>query len=126
MAFLEQLMLKEKPKCDEWNELNEQKCTILLNLSLCLFNKAEYYTCLQHVNTVLESQPNNVKAIYRRAKVYIATHDFEDARRDLDKCAQLDPKLANDVQTLLEHIKKLETDYKKKEMDKFKGKLFSS
>lgn len=117
-------MLKEKPHCDEWNQLNDTKSTLLLNLSLCEFNVKEYYPCLEHVNTVLESQPNNVKALYRRAKTNIALYNYDEARKDLNKCAELDKSLENEVKSLLEHIKKIEVELKKKEMEKFKGKLF--
>lgn len=117
-------MLKEKPNCEEWNEMNETKCTLLTNLSLCEFNTKDYYKCLEHVNTVLESQPKNVKAVYRRAKTQIALYNFDEARQDLAKCVELDSSLANEVKSLEEHIKKLEVEFKKKEMEKFKGKLF--
>ena len=74
---------------------------------------------------VLETQPNNVKAIYRRAKTQIALYNFDEARKDLEKCADLDKALENEVKSLLDHIKKLEIELKKKEMEKFKGKLFA-
>lgn len=125
LAFIDQLMLKEKPNDEPWNKLNEQKNTLLLNYSLCLFNLNEFYKCLQHVNTILETDPTNVKALYRRAKANVAVWNLDEARSDFNKCTYLDQSLSNDVKTQLEHIKKLEINKKKEDMEKYKGKIFS-
>lgn len=118
-------MLKEKPNDTEWNLLNEQKVPILLNFSLCKFNLNEFYPCIEHTTSILETQPFNVKALYRRAKAYASVWDLGKAREDFRKCAELDQTLVNDVNKQLDHLDKSEASHDKKEAEKFKGKLFA-
>ena len=125
LGHLEQLMLKEKPHDIEWNEMNAQKMPILLNYSMCKFNTGDYYECIEHVNTILESQPSNVKALFRRAKANMAIWNFEQARLDFAKCVELDSNLWGEVNAQLEHLKKTEEKYNKEEKERFKGKLFA-
>jgi AH receptor-interacting protein len=124
LGFFEQLMLKEKPNDIEWNELNEQKIPILLNFCLCKFNLGEFYECIEHTNTILDTQPNNVKAIFRRAKAYSAIWNLEEARNDFKKCKELDPSLEKEVNSQLELLKKIEEKSIKEEKEKYRGKLF--
>lgn len=124
LGYIEQLMLKEKPHDIEWNELNSIKMPILLNYSMCKFNMNEFYECLEHTNTILESQPSNVKALFRRGKAYAATWNFDKARADFQKCAELDPSLAGEVNSQLNHLKITEQKYLKDEKEKLQGKLF--
>ncbi|CAF0877124.1 unnamed protein product [Brachionus calyciflorus] len=125
LGYLEQLMFKEKPNDIEWNEWNDVKIPILLNYCLCKFNLKEYYTCIEHTNTILESQPNNTKALYRRAKSYASVWNLEEARKDFIRCAELDPSLKNDVTNQLNQLDKIEALHNKKESERFRGKLFA-
>lgn len=125
LGYLEQLMVKEKPNDTEWNQWNEIKIPILLNYCLCKFNLNEFYECIEHLNTILESQPNNTKALYRRAKANASIWNLSEARLDFKKCAQLDPSLEKDILNQLNQIDKSESQQHKKEAEKFKGKLFS-
>ena len=117
-------MLKEKPNDVEWNELNEQKIPILLNFSLCKFNLNEFYSCIEHTSTILEYQPNNVKALFRRAKAHAAVWNLNEARADFDKCILLDSSLTKEVNAQLDHLKKLENQKLKEDKEKF-SKLFN-
>ena len=40
---------------------------------------------------VLEKDPSNVKALFRRAQAYAATQDFIEARQDLELAIKADP-----------------------------------
>jgi AH receptor-interacting protein len=124
LGHLEQLMLKEKPNDVEWNRLNDQKIPILLNYSMCKFNLNEFYECIEHVNSILEFQPNHVKALFRRAKAYAAVYNYDGAQADFRKCVELDTSLRNEVNVQLEHLKKVKEKHEKEEKDKFRGKLF--
>lgn len=41
--------------------------------------------------------PDNVKALYRRAKAHTAVWNTDNAKEDFQKCAALDPSLAASV-----------------------------
>lgn len=124
LGYLEQFMLREKPNDIEWNELNEKKIPILSNFSMCKFYLKDYYSCIEHVNQILETHPSNVKALYRRAKAQAAVWNFDEARKDYEKCRQLDPTLTNEIANQLQHLEKLEKEHDRKESERYRGKLF--
>lgn len=95
IGILEQLMLAEKPNDEEWLSLNKMKIPLLLNFAQCKLMKKEYYSVIEHCTTVLKSEPDNVKALYRRGKAYIGTWDEDKASKDLKKVAELDTSLQN-------------------------------
>jgi AH receptor-interacting protein len=125
VGHVEQLMLKEKPHDVDWNRLNEQKMPLLLNYAMCKFNMNEFYECIEHTTAILESQPANVKAMFRRAKAYAAVWSFAEARADFAKCVELDASLLAEVNAQLASLKKAQEIHEKEEKDKFRGKLFS-
>ena len=124
LAYLEQLMLKEKPNDVEWNELNALKMPILLNFSLCKFHTKDYYSCIEHTSTVLATQPSNVKALFRRAKAQAVVWNLQEARADFGRCVELDAGMEREVGAQLEHLNKLEAQKLKEEREMFQGKLF--
>ena len=117
-------MLKEKPNDEEWNKLNDQKIPILSNYSLCKLHLGEFYACIEHTTYILEYQPNNVKALFRRGKAHMAVWNVKEARSDLEKCAGIDPTMEQDIQAQLNHLNQLLSKKDKEEREKFKGKLF--
>lgn len=50
-----------------------------------------YEKAIENSNRVLEKDPNNVKALFRRAQAYAATKEFESAKRDLVAAAKIEP-----------------------------------
>ncbi len=52
-----------------------------------MFNEA-----LDSVNKVLETDPENVKALYRCGKVHMVKGDFEEAVKYLQKASNIDPE----------------------------------
>jgi AH receptor-interacting protein len=125
IGYLEQFMLREKPNDIEWNELNEQKLPILLNYSLCKFNLNDFYSCIEHCDKVLEFQPFNVKALFRRAKAHAAVWNVKEAKNDFELCRQLDSTLIKDVEIQLNHLNQRLLQREKEEREKFQGRLFS-
>jgi AH receptor-interacting protein len=116
---------REKPKDVEWNELNEKKINFLLNFIQCKLSLKEYYSVIEHAGTILEFQPNNLKALFRRAKAHKAVFNINEAKEDFNKLISLDDTLK---QTCLNELNEFEKEIKiKNENDKqlFKGKLFS-
>ncbi|XP_011865756.1 PREDICTED: AH receptor-interacting protein isoform X2 [Vollenhovia emeryi] len=102
IGMLEQLMLAEKPNDEEWVSLNQMKIPLLLNYAQCKLLNKEYYLVIEHCTTVLKTEPDNVKALYRRGKAYIGAWDQKNAARDLRRAAEIDPSLHNSVERELQ------------------------
>lgn len=125
LGRLEQLMLREKPGDEEWVKLNDMKMPLLLNFAQCQILQGEYYSAIEHCSTVLEKQPENVKALYRRGRAHVEVFSPDEARRDLEKAAQLDKSIAPSCRKLLAQLAKMEEE--KNMLDKSAySKLFSS
>ncbi|XP_065353952.1 AH receptor-interacting protein [Cloeon dipterum] len=124
IGMLEHLMLKEKPGDQEWNVLNAQKLPLLLNFAQCRLNQGEYYAVIEHCSTVLESEPDSVKALFRRGKAHIGAWNPNEARKDLQRVAQLQPNLAQAVAADLKKIDEEERKRDAQDKAKFAGKLF--
>lgn len=124
IGYLEQFMLREKPNDIEWNELNEQKLPILLNYSMCKFHLKEYYSCIEHCSKIIEYQPANVKALYRRAKAHSAVWDIKEAKEDFEMCRKYDPTLSDDVENQLKYLNQQVLKREREQREKLKGKLF--
>uniref|UniRef100_A0A146LWJ2 AH receptor-interacting protein n=1 Tax=Lygus hesperus TaxID=30085 RepID=A0A146LWJ2_LYGHE len=124
IGFLDQLMLCEKPGDVEWKELNSKKIPILLNYAQCKLSLGQYYEVVEHCTTVLEHEPDNVKALYRRAKAHMAVWNKEEARKDLEMLAKLDPSLLPCVNALLKDIEEMNKETENHLKQKLQGKLF--
>ena len=51
-----------------------------------------YNEALDSVNKVLETDPENVKALYRCGKVYMVKCDYEEAVKYLQRASDIDPE----------------------------------
>ncbi|KAL0272237.1 UNVERIFIED_CONTAM: hypothetical protein PYX00_005294 [Menopon gallinae] len=124
IGMLEQLMLKEKPKDKEWRELNNIKLPILLNYAQCKLMEKDYYPVIEHCTTVLEHEPNNVKALFRRGKAHLAVWNCTEAEEDFKKVAELDTTLQKMVQKELREMEETKRRKNLEDREKFKGKIF--
>ncbi|CAB4013232.1 AH receptor-interacting [Paramuricea clavata] len=125
LGCLEQLCLREKPKDEAWNELNEKKLPFLLNYAQCKLLLGEYYEVIRHTTTVLDSiDPNNVKALYRRAKAHVGCWDPKEARQDFERVMELDQSLVKTVRKELEELDRKEKEHNEEYKEKLKG-IFS-
>ncbi|OXU26679.1 hypothetical protein TSAR_012577 [Trichomalopsis sarcophagae] len=97
IGIVEQLMLAEKPNDSEWLNLNSMKLPLLLNYAQCKLLNKEYYAVIEHCTTVLKSDPDNVKALYRRGKAHIGAWNENEAIADLTRAAELDKSLQSAV-----------------------------
>lgn len=125
LGRLEQLMLREKPGDEEWVKLNDMKMPLLLNFSQCQILQGEYYTAIEHCSTVLEKQPDNVKALYRRGRAYVEVFSPAEAKRDLEKAAKLDTSIAPSCRKLLVRLAKMEAEKNLQDKNAY-SKLFTS
>lgn len=110
LGISEQLMLREKPKDEEWMALAKKKIPLLLNFAQCKILQKDYYRAIECCTEVLSYEPDNLKALFRRAKAHVGAWNEEEAQKDFQRCIALDPSLQVAV---------------KKEMDAFKDKIKS-
>jgi len=118
---LEQLILREKPQDDEWLELRKHKVPLLLNFSQCKLSLKEYYAVIEHCSEVLEIEPENVKAFFRRGKAHIGAWNPEEAKKDFSQVAELDPSLSNACKRELKVLENLEKEKDRQDKEKLKN-----
>lgn len=124
LAILEQLMTREKPGDQDWKNYDLGKIPLLCNLSQCELFTKEYYQAIQHTDEVLEKDPKNIKALYRRAKAHTAVWNVDQAKKDFQRLVELDSTLSSMVK---QHLIELDQQVKRKaqeDMQLLKGKLF--
>ncbi|BFG01513.1 AH receptor-interacting protein [Drosophila madeirensis] len=104
VGIVEQLMLKEKPHDGEWMELAAIKTPLLLNYAQCRLIAGDFYAVIEHCNEVLNLDPQNVKALFRRAKAHAGAWNPMQARRDFIDALALDSSLKSTVAKELKSI----------------------
>ncbi|KOB76056.1 Peptidylprolyl isomerase, partial [Operophtera brumata] len=124
ISICEQLLIRERKGDEEWVELNKTKLPILLNYAQCKLIKEEYYEVIEHCNTVLEFEPDNEKALFRRGKANIGAWNPVQAEEDFNKLKSLNPSLTATVEKELEYIYKLRKTKEVQDKDALK-KLFT-
>ncbi|XP_065214356.1 AH receptor-interacting protein isoform X2 [Planococcus citri] len=124
LTYIDQLQLREKPRDVEWNDLNQKKIPFLLNAAQCKLCLNDYYAAIEHCNSVLEIDPDNVKALFRRGKAYIKTWNLDEAKSDLKRVLELDPKQKSAVSALMTELRQAETDSKEIEKAMLKKTIF--
>ncbi|CAE1225617.1 AIP [Acanthosepion pharaonis] len=124
LGMLEQLMLIEKPGDEGWQKLNKMQIPLLLNFCQCKLLSNEYYTVIEHCNTVLKHDPDNVKALFRRGKAHIGAWNPEDARNDLERVIELDSSATKDARKQLKILEELKKQKDLEDRERLRGKLF--
>ncbi|WKX92907.1 hypothetical protein Q1695_010716 [Nippostrongylus brasiliensis] len=89
LGRLDTLLLREKPGEPEWLELDRKNVSLYLNLSQCYLNIGNMYEAAETASEVLSRDPENEKALYRRARARIGCWQLDEAEKDLKKLAQL-------------------------------------
>ncbi|XP_075247783.1 AH receptor-interacting protein-like [Convolutriloba macropyga] len=123
VALLDQLLLKEKPGSKEHDKLSDIRCPILLNYCQCCLEKDEFYKVIKHTSEVLDHQPDNPKAFFKRAKANKAVHNFKEAIEDMEKVVQLDATLTSTANKFFDSIKKIQSRNDKSDEQIFKNML---
>ncbi|XP_076345928.1 AH receptor-interacting protein isoform X1 [Tachypleus tridentatus] len=122
---LEQLLLREKPGDEEWNQLDNMKIPLLLNYSQCKLLEKDYYAVIEHTTSVLQKEPNNIKALFRRAKAHVGAWNPVEAREDFCRIMELDPSLENIVRRELQLLGKEKKKKNLEDKEMLKGKIFN-
>ncbi|XP_075155896.1 AH receptor-interacting protein [Haematobia irritans] len=106
VGLIDQLMVKEKPHDVEWLELAKHKVPVLLNYAQCRLLAQDYYAVIEHCTEVLKLDPQNVKALFRRAKAHFGAWNPNEARDDFQQALELDPSLQTAVNKELKAIER--------------------
>lgn len=125
LKILDQFALKEKPGSDEYLEFDNKKIPYFLNTCQCYLFLKEYYLAIEQATEVLTRDPDNVKALYRRAKANVGAWNPKEARLDFERALSLDPLLKI---TIAKELRLLDDLVKEKMVtEKFllQGKLFA-
>eukprot|EP00210_Caulerpa_lentillifera_P001231 g1187.t1 len=75
---------------DTKKQAKEMKKVIWLNIAAVSLKQGEYSKALSNCNKVLEAEPNNIKALYRRSQAFMYRSDFIEAERDIKLAHSLD------------------------------------
>lgn len=98
IGLIEQLQMKERPQDDEWLQLAAVKRPLLLNYAQCQLLAGDFYAVVEHCTEVLKAEPDNVKALFRRARGHRGAWNPAEARADWERCAALDERMAKVVE----------------------------
>lgn len=123
LGVIEQLMLREKPRDVEWNQLGEKKIPVLLNFAQCRLMQKDFYKVIEFCTEVISMDPDNLKAYYRRGKAHAGAWNIEKATLDFDKCISLDPSLEQSISKEMKALKESVKLQEDKEKNAYK-KLF--
>lgn len=124
LNVIESLMLKERPGDSDWIRLEEMKTPLLLNLAQVKLTQGEYYDCIKYTDEVLKRDPENIKALFRRAKAHAGVWNLNDAKKDFKKCMEYDRNMTKTVSKCFQELKAREQLKNREDREKF-GKMFT-
>ncbi|XP_077989023.1 peptidyl-prolyl cis-trans isomerase FKBP8-like [Glandiceps talaboti] len=76
---------------EEYKDIEEAKLKCHNNLAACQLKVEAYDAALMSCNSVLNVEPDNVKALFRKAKVLACKGEIEEAVADMRKAIKLEP-----------------------------------
>merc|ERR1712232_1522970 len=79
------------------------------NLAMGYLKNKEFYQAISFCNKVLEREPGNVKALYRKASAHVMGSQFPEARATLKELMEIEPDNAGAKQMLLDIKRKEES-----------------
>uniref|UniRef100_A0A914HV30 AIP/AIPL N-terminal FKBP-type PPIase domain-containing protein n=1 Tax=Globodera rostochiensis TaxID=31243 RepID=A0A914HV30_GLORO len=95
LTLIDQLLLREKPGDTEWTNLDWKNVPLFLNLAQCYLNLGQFYDAANCATEVLKREPDNEKALFRRAKANMNKWNLDEAVTDLrrleknGKCSEM-------------------------------------
>ncbi|KAI3900794.1 hypothetical protein MKW92_045878 [Papaver armeniacum] len=105
---------------DEKTRANALRISCHLNNAACKLKLGDYVEASKCCTKVLELDPYNVKALYRRSQSYLETQDLEKAEIDIKRALSINP---NNREVKLEYNKLRD---KKKEYAKYEAEIFGT
>lgn len=94
-----------------------------LNNAACKLKLKDFNEAIKLTFKVLESQPLNVKALFRRAQGYMGTQDYDLAEWDIKKILEIDPENRDAKQEF--RVLKVKVAEQNKKEAKIYGNMFS-
>ncbi|KAL3077314.1 hypothetical protein niasHS_013303 [Heterodera schachtii] len=85
LTLIDQLLLREKPGDSEWTELDQKNIPLFLNLAQCYLSMGQFYEAANCASEVLQREPDNEKALFRRAKANTNKWELDEAVSDLKR-----------------------------------------
>ena len=109
----------------DFERVNAMKHTLALNLVASLQKLHRHVDAMKRVNKILDADPTDAKALFRRSVSFLALHEFTAARDDLFACLDANPSLQSTVAKQLDVVKRHERQALASERANFnfKGKL---
>ena len=101
------------------------RIVLLLNLAACQLKLEQYGNARENCTKVLELEPDNVKALYRRAQALSSSKDFDRARTDFLRAKQLEPNnriIVEQLQSMEARAREQNTRFKDALKSMFSGK----
>merc|ERR1712224_1126293 len=93
----------------------------MLNLTACAQKLGNYPAALKHCNKVLETNPENTKALYRRGQTLTSLSEWEAARSDYKSMASINEELTSEAEAALAKLDRLEAIALQQQKKQFKG-----
>jgi len=109
----------DMPSDEEKKQIQNAKNLLVSNLSICNLKLNNFREVVKDTTTVLSFEPNNIKALFRRAQAYHKLKDYELAIADLKAAltiesnnSEIKAELAKVQHSLNEYTKKAQAVYK--------------
>lgn len=96
----------DKNLYEKIEELIDKRAQTYNNLAVAQIKMSAFDNALRSVQDSLMLRPNNVKALFRRAKIYMEKGEIEEAIKDLKKALKIDPN-SEAVNSELNRLNKL-------------------
>ncbi|KAM9471218.1 aryl-hydrocarbon-interacting protein-like 1 [Clarias gariepinus] len=93
LEYVDYIQSKAVYNGEDWESLEKVRLPLTLNLSQCNLELGKYQEVVRLNSQLLKNQPDNLKAIYQRARAYSALYNEDKARQDFFRAERLDPKL---------------------------------
>lgn len=107
---------------DEKRRANTLRLSCNLNNAACKLKLGEYIEASRLCTKVLEQDPLNIKALYRRCQAYQKTSDLEKAEADIKRALNIDPN-NRDIKLEYKELKLKQKAYSRHEADIFSTML---
>ena len=91
LVWLEYTFASDDDDGDEQARVDEARLSALVNFAVCKLKVGDIDEVISNAYQALKLDPENVKALYCRAKAYRMKDDFEKAGEDVSAALRLDP-----------------------------------
>ncbi|GAY43644.1 hypothetical protein CUMW_076070 [Citrus unshiu] len=103
---------------DEKHQANGLRLSCYLNNAACKLKLEDYSETSSLCTKVLELEPLNVKALYRRSQAHLKTSELEKAEADIKRALTIDPN-NRDVKLVYMELKDKQREYAKYQAEIF-------